>query len=209
MRKRNWRHTTEDNHSTLSNWQVNVTSWVTRNGVTYNNFSKCKLFIFRKHENIIVRFWKVLQELCMQYIKLAKLKIPDPVKWHNYVLWTYRIIKFQWWHSEPKGTIYTRSDEGRFLLPTQHSIIQWLWVVTTTCLEGEMFYVAETHRSSFPAFPITFNPRNFFIWRLSFSNFFILSKILTDQNLRLFTHFTSKNRSIICNFIFDFINCKE
>ena len=134
MRKRNWRHTTEDNHSTLSNWQVNVTSWVTRNGVTYNNFSKCKLFIFRKHENTIVRLWKVLQELCMQYLKLAKLKIPDPVKWHNYVLWTYRIIKFQWWRSGLKGTIYTRSDEGRFLLPTQHSIIQWLWVVIATCL---------------------------------------------------------------------------
>ena len=114
MRKRNWRHTTEDNHSTLSNWQVNVTSWVTRNGVRYNNFSKCKLFIFRKHENTIVRLWKVLQELCMQYLKLAKLKIPDPVKWHNYVLWTYRIIKFQWWRSEPKGTIYTRSDEFCF-----------------------------------------------------------------------------------------------
>ena len=70
----------------------------------------------------------------MQYLKLAKLKIPDPVKWHSYVLWTYRVIKFQWWRSEPKGTIYTRSDEGRFLLPTQHSIIQWLWVVTATCL---------------------------------------------------------------------------
>ena len=176
MRKRNWRHTTEDNHSTLSNWQVNVTSWVTRNGVTYNNFSKCKLFIFRKHENTIVRLWKVLQELCMQYLKLAKLKIPDPVKGHNYVLWTYRIIKFHWWRSGPKGIIYTRSDEGRFLLPTQHSIIQWLWVVTTTCLEGEMFYVAETHRFSFPAFPITFNPRNFFIRRLSFSNFLYFPK---------------------------------
>ena len=194
MRKRNWRHTTEGNHSTLSNWQVNVTSWVTRNGVTYNNFSKCKLFIFRKHENTIVRLWKVLQELCMQYLKLAKLKIPDPVKWHNYVLWTYRIIKFQWWRSGPKGTIYNRSDEGRFLLPTQHSIIQWLWVVTTTCLEGEMFYVPETNY---------FQSKELLHTTVEFLKLLILSKILTDQNLRLFTHFTSKNRSIICNFIFE------
>ena len=91
-------------------------------------------FYIQKTWKYIVRLWKVLQESCTQYLKLVKLKIPDPVKWHNYVLWTYRIIKFQWWRSEPKGTIYTRSDEGRFLMPTQHSIIQWLWVVTATCL---------------------------------------------------------------------------
>ena len=82
-------------------------------------------------------------------ITVAKLKIPDPVKWHNYVLWTYRIIKFQWWRPEPKGTIYTRSDEGRFLLPTQHSIIQWLWVVTTTCLgRGSSLLFSLSHRFS-------------------------------------------------------------
>ena len=200
MRKRNWKHTTEDNHSTLSNWQVNVTSWVTRNGVRYNNFSKCKLFIFRKHENTIVRLWKVLQELCMQYLKFAKLKIPDPVKWHNYVLWTYRIIEFQWWRSEPKGTIYTRSDEGRFLLPTQHSMA----LSGNNHLFGRRNVLCSRNPSFFfPCISNYFQSKELLHTTVEFLKLLILSKILTDQNLRLFTHFTSKNRSIICNFIFD------
>ena len=46
--------------------------------------------------------------------------------------------KLLWWYSEPKGTIYTRSDESPFFCPPTKI---WLWVVTTTCLRLIQYFV--------------------------------------------------------------------
>ena len=55
----------------------------------------------------------------------------------------------------------------------------------------------------FPCISNYFQSKELLHTTVEFLKLLMLSKILTDRNLRLFTHFTSKNRSIICNFIFD------